>query len=77
MTESHIWSPPRQVTAMLQRYGMLFLICVGIAMAIIAFNLFDALERTAACNKFGTDDACCVHGECRYKPASEESRPAR
>lgn len=62
---------------MLQRYGMIILLCVGLALAIITMHLIDALERTAACNAYGTADACCERGECRYKPASEESRPVR
>jgi hypothetical protein len=37
--------------------------------------MFDTLERTAACAQSGTADACCERGECRYKPASEDTRP--
>lgn len=62
---------------MLGRYGLIVLLCVGIAMAIITANMFDALERMYACSHFGSADACCEKGECKYRPASDESKPYR
>jgi hypothetical protein len=62
---------------MLSRYGLLVILCVGLALAIITMNLFDALERMAMCSEAPSAETCCRHGECKYKPASEESRPAK
>jgi hypothetical protein len=50
---------------------------LAMAAAVLLVNLLNTLERLAACNIYGTSDACCSHGECKYKPSSDESRPVR
>lgn len=56
---------------MLPRLWFLILLLVGVAMIVVTINLLHVLERTAACGMYGTADACCEHGECRYKPAPQ------